>query len=142
MKTTFEAVVQAIRSDDWGEPGLYVYTSGGRERSRYSKLDLGDAPLSQFHIGQKVRVTVEAVQTPDKTPELPGLPVSRGEYAGGNLAKFGSAWPGAAWRGAAGQGEARRGEGPSGQKGKFHGDGCDSEVRDHSHGQDRTAHAP
>ena len=66
MNTTFEAVVQAMKSDDYGESGLYTYNPGPtqRERSRYSRLDLGDDVLRHFHIGQKVRVTVEAVEDP------------------------------------------------------------------------------
>ena len=74
----FEAVVQAIKSHsrldlgdealkefhDYGETGLYLYrrcTTLG-EGSRHSRLDLGDEALKEFHIGQKVRVTVEAVE--------------------------------------------------------------------------------
>ena len=60
--TTFEAVVQAIKSDDYGEKGLYLFRGSTirGEQSRHSRLDLGDEALKQFHIGQKVRVTVEA----------------------------------------------------------------------------------
>ena len=64
MNTTFEAVVQAMKSDDYGESGLYQFDAGpgGSRRSRYSRLDLGDEALKEFHIGQTVRVTVEAVE--------------------------------------------------------------------------------
>ena len=61
MNTTFEAVVQAMKSDDYGESGLFLHQASSirGERSRNFRLDLGDEALKQFHIGQKVRVTVE-----------------------------------------------------------------------------------
>ena len=62
--TTFEAVVRGIKSYDYGEAGLYLYRESTirGEQSRHSRLDLGDEALKQFHIGQKVRVTVEGVE--------------------------------------------------------------------------------
>ena len=62
MSETFEAIVRNITSDGHGESGLHLHLEVPKGRDRFHRLDVGDEALKHFHIGQKVRVTVEAVE--------------------------------------------------------------------------------
>jgi len=69
MSVIFEGVVRGLRSTpkrlvDVGSSGLDIEHAVGGQAEAYgrSRLELGDDALQHFHLGQRVRVTVEAVE--------------------------------------------------------------------------------
>jgi len=69
MSTTFEGIVRGLRSApkllvDVGSSGMEIeHAVGGQGGAAgRSRLEISDEALKEFHIGQHVRVTVEAVE--------------------------------------------------------------------------------